>query len=505
MKNSFEYFKSSIYSIIAISFFVGCNEIQPTAANDTSLLTSQSTLEKQLLDIDSINNKAIFEWEHGNYQKAMSYILLAYDQAKVQKNENKLALVLNTMGLIQWQLNNNEDAMRSYDAAAQIAERYQMHRLLGLTHTNRGLVYKKEGNVDLAFYHNNQAIEIFKEAEHHRDLAIALNNQGQIFKNQGINDSAKKYYLRALNNYKKVDYKDGAAATFYNLSEVLMRQNQEQASIEVAHKSLKLATEIQSKVRMSEAYKRLADTYEHFNKPDSALQYLKRHNTHYNSLLIANQSSSLAKHQAEMGAEVKTLQIQNLQKEKKLASNRLWFIGIGIFIMLLFLAFIIYRKIAKINFKKRSLERELVNSRKILNIKEQELKSYILDLSKKNNLIDKLQKNLKVISNPITDKEVSNLLEQKILTDEDWETFKSKFNSIYPGFFLKMRQYETSLTEAEIRYMVLLRLDLSGKEMAKTLGISPQSVRVCKMRLKKKLQNQNFKTVEDFLNWLLIS
>jgi len=46
----------------------------------------------------------------------------------------------------------------------------------------------------------------------------------------------------------------------------------------------------------------------------------------------------------------------------------------------------------------------------------------------------------------------------------------------------------------------LFRLELSGKEMAKILGISPQSVRVCKMRLKKKLQKQGFNAVEDFLS-----
>ena len=483
----------------------GCEEVQQPVGDSYKLPDTVQESDERLSDIDTINNKAIVEWEHGNYQKAMDYILLAYDQAKAQNDEIKLAHVLNTMGLIQWQLNNNEDAMRSYDAAAQIAEKHQMQRLLGLTHTNRGLIYKKEDNVDLAFYHNNQAIEIFKQSGHHRDLAIALNNQGQIFKNQRINDSAKKYYVQALDNYKKVDYKDGASATYYNLSEILMRQNQKQAAIEAAHKSLNLATEIQSKVRISEAYKRLADTYEHFNNPDSALKYLKHHNTHHNNLLMANQSSTLAKHQAEMGAEVKTLQIQNLQKEKELASNRLWFIGIGIFILFLLLAFFIYRTMAKIKFKKKSLERELVNSKKILNIKEQELKSYILDLSKKNTLIEKLQKNLKVSDETITDEEVSQLLEQKILTEEDWETFKNKFNSIYPGFFLKMKQFQTSLTEAEIRYMVLFRLELSGKEMAKILGISPQSVRVCKMRLKKKLQKQGFNAVEDFLSWLLVN
>jgi hypothetical protein len=48
-----------------------------------------------------------------------------------------------------------------------------------------------------------------------------------------------------------------------------------------------------------------------------------------------------------------------------------------------------------------------------------------------------------------------------------------------------------------------MRLELNGKDMANILGISPQSVRVCKMRLKKKLPADKYETVEDFLQFLI--
>lgn len=94
---------------------------------------------------------------------------------------------------------------------------------------------------------------------------------------------------------------------------------------------------------------------------------------------------------------------------------------------------------------------------------------------------------------------VEQLLEQKILTNDDWTIYKSKFRAIYPGFFTRIRQSGVTLTEAEERLLVLIYLDLSGKEMANTLGISNQSVRVCKMRMKKKLQDKGFESVEAFL------
>src|SRR5690606_22560422 len=337
-----------------------------------------------------------------------------------------------------------------------------------------------------------------------RDLAIALNNQGQIFKNKRVNDSAKSYYLEALKNYGKVDYKDGEAATYYNLADIYLREGDRDLALHAIQKSLQLGLQIERKIRISEAYHKLSEVYETFDEPDSALKYYKLYTEENNSILIANQSKTLAEFQAKMGSEVKNLQIQNLKNEHQLAKNRNWFIAIAILVLLLISGFFVYRYFQKIRFKKRSLELQLNNSQKILSVKEQELKTYILDLSKKNTIIESLQKELTETSaSNQTHAQVANLLEQKILTEEDWEVFKSKFNSIYPSFFIKIQHYKTQLTEGEIRYLVLLHLDLTSKEMAKILGISPKRVRVSKMRLKKKLKKDGYESVEDFSNSLM--
>lgn len=497
--------KNKIAALFLLFLLLGlasCNSTTSSEVKETAL-TSKDSLSKNTEDrsIDSLNESAINEWRIGNYQKALDYITKAYKKAKATNDEEELAKVLNTLGLVHWRLENNADAMECYTESGKIAEKRNMHRLLGLTHTNRGLILKEQHNFEKAFFHNNKAIEIFKTHGYYRDLAIALNNQGQIFKNKGMIDSARVYYLRALENYKKVNYKDGAAASYYNLSDIYLRQGAEKQSLDAVQKSLKLSLEIQSKVHITEAYQKMSEVYEHFHQPDSALKYFKIYNDLNKAILVANQSNILARYQADMGSEVKNLQIRNLEKEQELAENRIWFIGTGIIIVLLIVAFFVYRYLSKIRYNKRKLEMELSNSKKILDVKEQELKAYIIDLTKKSVAISKLQEEVSKGLQPHNknDSEVAQLLEQKILTEEDWETFKIKFKSIYPAFFSRIKQFKITLTEAEIRLIVLLYLDLSGKEMAKILGISPQSVRVGKMRLKKKLKNEGYDSVEDFL------
>ncbi len=214
--------------------------------------------------------------------------------------------------------------------------------------------------------------------------------------------------------------------------------------------------------------------------------------------MIANQSEKLIEEQAKLGNEVKLLRIENLEKEKTIVRNKMLMIISGILIIVLIASLLIYRRISTIRINKKRLEFELENSNRILQIKKKELKNYIVDLTQKNQLISQLQNELNN-ENSQQESQVAQLLNQKILTDEDWEKFKSKFQTIYPNFLPKIKLLKSVITEAEIRFLVLLRLKLSAKEMANTLGISPQSVRVTKMRLKKKLQEESFDSVEDFL------
>jgi hypothetical protein len=75
-----------------------------------------------------------------------------------------------------------------------------------------------------------------------------------------------------------------------------------------------------------------------------------------------------------------------------------------------------------------------------------------------------------------------------ILTPLDWEHFKTAFNKQYPGFFVGLHGRYPKFTPSEIRLVTLLKLQFTIKMMAKTLGVSPQSIIKGRYRLKKKLQ-----------------
>ena len=453
---------------------------------------------------DLLINLGNEQWRMGNYQEALRYFTQAHNKLKGTENKQQTAILLNNIGLVNWRLENNIAAMECYNEAALLAEIMGMQRLLGLTCTNRSLIFKEQRKFNEAFKYNNKAIAIFKKLKEPRDLAITYNNQGQIYRFSNQPDDALNYYELSLKECHKINYTEGMATAYQNISTIYTaKANQDKAYLN-AHKSLNLSLKLNSKVRISEAYLELSKIHSTFGRPDSALYYFKMHYNYEKDLMDAGQSQMLSSYQAKMGLEVKNLRIQNLQNERQIANNRLWFVVTGIVIALLLAVFLLYRYFSRMRFKKTQLEAELENSLKIIEIKEQELKTYIIDLSKKNSIIGNF--NADTHATTITDKqddEVAYLLEQKILTNDDWQTFKVRFGAIYPHFFLRITESRIAITEAEVRILVLMRLNLKSNDMAGILGISSQSVRVCKMRLKKKLLTQDYKTVEEFLQHII--
>lgn len=449
----------------------------------------------------NLTNLGNEQWRTGNYQEALNYFTQAYKNVKASGNEMETATLLNNLGLVHWRLENNTAAMECYTEAATLAEKTGMKRLLGLTHTNRALILKEQRDFKAAFAQNNEAIKLFKEIKEPRDLAIAYNNQGQIYRYSGTFDPALKYYLLSLEECKKINYSEGMATAYQNLSTVYAKQGNKEKAIETGHRCLNLSYNVKSKVRISEGLRELSSTYDLFNVPDSALYYFKKHYDVEKEIMEANQSNLLSQYQANLGIEVKNLRIQNLQNEKEIANSRFMLIAVSVLVALLISVFFIYRYLSVIKFRKKQLELQLENSLQLIQVKEEELKTYIIDLTHKNNIINKLQEPSK--EDIDTEYDVNELLEQKIFTDDGWDKFKRRFAAIYPDFFSRIKQSNISVSEAEVRILVLMRLKLNGNDMANILGISPQSVRACKMRLKKKLQVNEYQTVEEYLHYIV--
>jgi DNA-binding CsgD family transcriptional regulator len=71
---------------------------------------------------------------------------------------------------------------------------------------------------------------------------------------------------------------------------------------------------------------------------------------------------------------------------------------------------------------------------------------------------------------------------------------------IHPNFVKKLSTYpKEQLSPAELRLGMLLRLNLNSKEIAAVLRVSPDSIRVARHRLRKKLGIEQKEELVHFL------
>ncbi|MBL7728843.1 MAG: hypothetical protein JNM68_14200, partial [Dinghuibacter sp.] len=94
---------------------------------------------------------------------------------------------------------------------------------------------------------------------------------------------------------------------------------------------------------------------------------------------------------------------------------------------------------------------------------------------------------------------VDELSRRIILTEKDWEQFRESFNAVYPGFLTALKIQAPKITHAEVRMACLIRLNFDARHIAGMLGISPESVRKTRYRLKQRFNTTPEISLEEII------
>lgn len=157
------------------------------------------------------------------------------------------------------------------------------------------------------------------------------------------------------------------------------------------------------------------------------------------------------------------------------------------------------------DFKLQSLasEKELIQARneqlKIdVESKNRELATSTMSIIKKNELLSTIKKEL-VEGQDQGQKNVIKIIDRNLNNNDDWQMFKQAFNNADKDFIKKLKTLHTTLTPNDLRLCAYLRLNLSSKEIAPLLNISPRSVEVKRYRLRKKMNLEHNDSLTDYI------
>jgi DNA-binding CsgD family transcriptional regulator len=141
-----------------------------------------------------------------------------------------------------------------------------------------------------------------------------------------------------------------------------------------------------------------------------------------------------------------------------------------------------------------------------LEFKNKELTSYMLNLIRKNEVLEELRQNmqqLKVTQDKATASKLNDLnrmVEHSMNLDKDWEDFKRHFEELHKDFFKSLKDNYPDITSHELKLCALLKLNMNLKEASHVMGISPESVKTARYRLRKKF---NLTRDENLIDYIL--
>ena len=95
---------------------------------------------------------------------------------------------------------------------------------------------------------------------------------------------------------------------------------------------------------------------------------------------------------------------------------------------------------------------------------------------------------------------IQKLLKEEMMMQANFETIKMQLQELHPDFFQRLNEKAVQkLTSLDLKYCTYIYLKMTVKEIAQTLHVEPQSVRMFKYRLKQKFDLGKDISLEDYL------
>ena len=239
----------------------------------------------------------------------------------------------------------------------------------------------------------------------------------------------------------------------------------------------------------------LADVLQVNGNPTDALKYLRVFHRLQDSMDATIAASKLDRVRLTIDYEKSTGQVEQLKKQNRTEKQRRQLLIVALVLLLVSgLLFISWTK-QKNKLKEQRLLQEKEKAENEKNAAQERLSLFTQNIIEKNELIEQLQQQLQNQSQQVNEE----LLKQTILTDEDWRRFKEMFEKVNPGFFKSIQSIAPDITAAEMRMAAVIKLGLGNKYIASMLGVSGDTVRKAKFRLRQRLQLTEEIVLEDYI------
>ncbi|GGI27553.1 hypothetical protein GCM10008119_28230 [Pedobacter mendelii] len=449
-------------------------------------------------------------YHQGHFRQSLEFFLKA---DKVFNNANKplsLAANLSDIGVLYYYIKQPEKAMKNYLLALKVYKNLNNLSGQATIFGQIGQLYEKRQQYDSAFYYQKLALKINNQKNDKNVEAKIYENLGSIYEDLEKYDLATESFKKSLSLYQKQHNELGSIEVINNLGDILRKTGKYNASITQTKAAMTLAGRMGNIYQLASCCRDLGKAYELLNKMDSAYHYVTLGYKYTIDLYSEDGARQVAFLQVLYDINKKSDEINKLQSDKKI--NRIIaFSGILVIILLIVLGFSIFSRqrfklrdqqlLAKqkdiehdlTSLELKNLQLEEHNLKQQLEVKSRELSTHTLNLIKHNQFLENLRWTLQAMVKD--DKRDQKKQMNQILTDinqrfnneRNWKEFTAAFEQVHHQFLENLKKFSNELTSADMRLIAMLKMNLDSSDISTLLGISTDSLRVSRYRLRKKL------------------
>ncbi|MBS1664456.1 MAG: tetratricopeptide repeat protein [Bacteroidetes bacterium] len=450
----------------------------------------------------------------GNYPKALDYHGQADKLFRAENSSERVAANLNDMGLLYYYNKQMGMARQKYDEAFGIYRSLGNVEGMADTYGRIGHLYEKRQSYDSAFLYQRLALQQYSRIAHKQGMAKIYENMGSIYEDLSRFDSSWYYFTNSLELYEQAGEEVASIEVVNNLGDIYRKTGRYKEAIAQTRKALVLSEKTNDLYEKGAAYRDLGKAYDLLHQEDSAYHYLELSRRATLDIYSKENNRQTAFLSVLFDIDKKNSEIIRLENARNI--TRIVTIGVTIVVILLVVLgwVIISRQRMKIKNERLESERnrhlhetqrqkmevELAGKQlqeeqlvQELESKRKGLTSYTLHVIQKNQLLENLRDRLSyLVKEDKRDqkKQLQQLIQQinqNFNHDQYWDEFRETFGQVHQQFFDSIKQHSEDLTGNDLRLLSLIKLNLASSDIATLLGISQDSLRVSRYRLKKKL------------------
>ncbi|MEM8525708.1 MAG: tetratricopeptide repeat protein [Bacteroidota bacterium] len=457
----------------------------------------------------------VAHWARGNIDLSFQFLIKAEELYRSIDDSLGTANSMLNLGMAYADQRNYTSASNKYKQALAFFADLNASSRIATTYTKTADILIQQNQYQEAYNFLIKALEIHKQSNFLYGIAEVNGRLGEISIAKSEYNDAISYFLIAIeaakqrnDNVGRADYYHGVGLAFYRKKDY-----------EQAFNYLDLAKSLAEEYDLKKIQRRIYDTYKNLETTrgnyQAAItyydQYLRVRDELFNeekSNIISNMESKRAYEEKEQQLEIAQKNLDLLLQKNKTSNRTKLALVFGILASLSLGWGILQRQNRQLEQQQVDLlkaEKETDELKDTIQQKEQVLTSYTLNFVQKNEFISDLKTAIQGLKSELSREQrpklnaIAKKIDTALRMDEDWDDFRKHFESVHPKLIKKLNQDFPKLTKNEFKLIALVRLNLSTKEISSILGISPDSVKTARYRLRKKLRLENHNNLFDFL------